>query len=503
MVRSLPSHVGVAIVGSGFAGVGAAIALRKAGRHDFVILERASEIGGTWRDNSYPGCACDVPSNLYSFSFAPNPDWSHAFSRQPEIQAYLLKVACDYRVRDYLHTRTELTQARWEDGDQRWHITTTRGEFTANILVAATGGLSEPSIPAIKGAASFAGSSFHSATWDHDHDLTGRRVAVIGTGASAVQFVPHVQKKASQLTLFQRTPPWVMPRRDYVVPEWRKALFRRVPLLQKVTRAGLYTGHESFIVAFKYRTGLMKFVEKQACTLMASQIDDPALRAKLTPTYTPGCKRILMSNSYFPALNQPNVSVETDRIVEIMPTGVATVNGAGVRTTHQVDTLIWGTGFAITAQPIAERTVGADGRTLAEHWGQAGMQALHGSTIAGFPNLFFLIGPNTGLGHTSVIYMIESQIRYLIDALKAMQTGKIAVVEAKSEVQDAYNASVQQNLVGTVWNAGGCDSWYQDAHGRNSTLWPTFTFAFRRMLRRFPIEAYHTQSARTPEKVAA
>lgn len=500
MTRPLPTHVGIAIVGSGFAGVGTAIELMKSGRHDFAILERAGDIGGTWRDNSYPGCACDVPSNLYSFSFALNPEWTHAFGRQPEIQAYLLKVVEDHGVRRYLHTDTELTEARWEDSDQRWHLTTSRGELTADVLVAATGGLSEPSIPAIEGAETFAGATFHSATWDHEHDLTGKRVAVIGTGASAIQFVPHVQEKAAGMTLFQRTPPWVMPRPDHVVPEWRKALYRRVPLLQKAVRASIYTGHESYVLGFKYRPDLMKVVEKQSTRLMAKQIDDPDLRAKLTPTYKPGCKRILMSNVYFKALNQPNVHVETTGIREITPRGVVTTDG----TTHEVDTIIWGTGFKITDQPMAERTIGADGRTLAAHWDKGGMQALHGSTVAGFPNFFFLVGPNTGLGHTSVIYIIESQIRYLLDALTKMERHRIAVVEPKQAAQDAYNEKVQKGLVGTVWNAGGCASWYKDKHGRNSTLWPTFTFLFRRMVRTFPIEAYETSPAVTPkEKVSA
>ena len=501
--RPLPEHVGVLIAGSGFAGVGAAIALMKEGRHDFVVLERADDVGGTWRDNSYPGCACDVPSNLYSYSFALNPEWSHAFGRQPEIQAYLLKVADQHGVRRYLHLRTELLQARWVEDEARWHVTTNRGELTADVLVAATGPLSEPSIPRIPGADSFAGTAFHSATWDHDHDLRGRKVAVIGTGASAIQFVPHVQKDAGELTLFQRTPPWVMPRPDHVVPEWRKALFRKAPALQRLTRASIYSGHEGFILAFKYRTELMKLVELRSKRLMAKQIDDPVLRAKLTPTYRAGCKRILMSNHYFKALNEPNADVVTDAIVEIVPEGVVTVDGDGTRTVHEVDTIIWGTGFKINEQPIADRTLGTDGRTLAEHWATTGMQALHGTTVVGFPNLFFLVGPNTGLGHSSIIYIIESQVEYLLDALRTMRARGIAAVEPKPEAQQAFNADVQRDLEGTVWNAGGCASWYRDAHGRNTTLWPTFTFLFRRMVRRFPVEAYDTRPVRTPQEVAA
>ncbi len=297
--RALPRSVRVAVIGSGFAGLGAAIALRRAGRHDVVVLERAHEVGGTWRDNRYPGCACDVPSHLYSFSFAPNPDWSRSFSGQPEIQAYLQRTARESGVLPHVHFGAELLEACWDDAAQRWHVRTPKGELTAEVLVTGTGPLSEPSIPAIPGLETFAGTTFHSATWDDDHDLTGRRVAVIGTGASAVQFVPHVQRRAAHLGLFQRTPPWVLPRRDRRITGVEKALFRRLPAVQKLVRGGIYTLRESWILGFAGSQKVMGIAEKEASRHLRSQVADPVLRAKLTPHYRLRCKRVLLSNDYY------------------------------------------------------------------------------------------------------------------------------------------------------------------------------------------------------------
>jgi cation diffusion facilitator CzcD-associated flavoprotein CzcO len=500
--RELPASVRVAVIGSGFAGLGAAIALRRAGRLDFVVLERAGEVGGTWRDNRYPGCACDVPSHLYSFSFAPNPDWSRSFSAQPEIQAYLQRTAREHGVLPHVHFGTELLEARWDDAAQRWRIRTSRGELTAEVLVNGTGALSEPRTPAIPGVESFTGTTFHSATWDDDHDLTGRRVAVIGTGASAIQFVPHVQRRAAHLTVFQRTPPWVLPRRDRRISGVEKALFRRLPAAQKLARGGIYGLRESWILGFAGSQRVMGIAEKEATRLLRSQVADPVLRAKLLPHYRLGCKRVLLSNDYYPALTQPNVDVVTDRVVEVTPAGVVSEGVDGTRTEHAVDTIIWGTGFRVTDQPVAQRIVDARGRSLAEHWAGTGMQALHGTTIAGFPNLFFLVGPNTGLGHTSIVYVIESQVRYLMDALDTMDRQGLGAIEPRQDEQDRYNARLQEQLAGTVWNAGGCASWYLDRHGRNSTLWPTFTFTFRRALSSFDLGRYRT-TARVPARQEA
>jgi cation diffusion facilitator CzcD-associated flavoprotein CzcO len=496
--RALPQRVRTAVVGSGFAGLGTAIGLLQRGQTDFVVLERGHDVGGTWRDNSYPGCACDVPSHLYSFSFAPNPDWTRAFSPQPEIQAYLQRTAREHGVLPYVRFGTELRNATWDDDAQNWRLTTNRGELEADVLVLGTGGLSEPSVPDVPGLQTFEGTTFHSAAWDHTHDLTGERVAVIGTGASAIQFVPHVQQRAARLVLFQRTAPWLMPRRDRRISRAERALYRRVPAAQMLNRAGIYVGRESWLLGFTQRQSLMTVAEKIAMWNLRRQVSDPQLREKLTPRFRLGCKRVLLSNDYYRALAQPNADVVTDRIVEIRPHAVVTETAEGARTEHEVDTIIFGTGFQVTDPPVAHRVVGRDGRTLAAVWRDAGMAALHGATIAGFPNVFFLVGPNTGLGHNSIVYMIESQIGYVLDALAQMRTRSIRSVEARQEVQDAYNARVQDELQGTVWNAGGCSSWYLDRNGRNTTVWPTFTWRFRRKVRRFDLDEYVARWAAAP-----
>ena len=486
---SLPAHVAIAIVGSGFAGLAAAIRLRAEGR-DFVILERAHDLGGTWRDNTYPGCACDVPSHLYSFSFALNPDWSRSFSPQEEIFEYLKKTARAYDVEGTVRYGAGLEHARWDEREQRWHLTTARGALTADVLIMGTGGLSEPSVPSLPGLEDFQGTTFHSAAWRHDHDLRGERVAVIGTGASAIQFVPHVQRAAEHLTVFQRTAPWVLPRRDRDIGARERWLYRRFPILMRSLRAAIYWLRESWVVGFALKPALMSSAEKQTLRFLASQVPDPELRRKLTPHYRLGCKRVLLSNDYFPALMQPNVELETDPIVKVLPDAIVTRGPGGVETRHEVDTIIFGTGFRVTDPPIAQRVYGTDGRSLAEHWAATGMSALNGMAVAGFPNAFMLVGPNTGLGHTSIVIMIEAQVDYLADALRQMEARGIGAIEARREVQDAYNERLQSDLAGTVWNSGGCASWYLDERGRNTTLWPTFTFRFRKQLARCDLADY-------------
>ena len=501
-MSELPTRTRVVVVGTGFAGLGTAIRLRQAGETDFVVLERGGDVGGTWRDNTYPGCACDVPSHLYSFSFAPNPDWTRAFSPQPEIQAYLQRTARDFGVLPYVHLWTEVLEAAWDDEAATWTVETSRGTVVCDVLVLGTGGLSEPSVPTLPGLDRFAGTTFHSATWDHDHDLAGERVAVVGTGASAIQFVPHVQREAAHLTLFQRTAPWVMPRRDRAISRAERALYKRVPAAQKLNRGGIYVGRESWLLGFTVQPALMKAGEKVALRLLEKQVPDPVLRDKLTPRYRLGCKRVLLSNDYYPALSQPNVDVVTDRIVEVVEHAVVSEAADGTRTEHPVDTIIFGTGFQVSDPPIAHRVVGKDGRTLAQTWAGAGMSALHGVSVAGFPNLFFLVGPNTGLGHTSIVYMIEAQIAYVLDALAKLDAHGLAAVEPKREAQDAWNAKIQEQLQGTVWNSGGCSSWYLDANGRNTTLWPTFTLPYRRRLAEVDLDLYETRP-RTRQEVAA
>jgi cation diffusion facilitator CzcD-associated flavoprotein CzcO len=472
-------HFRVAIAGTGFAGIGMAIRLAQEGIEDFVLLERAEDFGGTWRDNSYPGCACDVPSHLYSLSFEPNPDWTRAFSSQREIQAYLLRVADKHGLRARTRFGHEILAARWDGEAQRWSIETSQGTLTADVLVSGMGALSDPAIPDIPGLDRFEGATFHSATWDHDYDLAGKRVAVIGTGASAIQFVPEIQPKVARLDLYQRTPAWVIPRRDRPISRLERRLFRAFPALQRAVRAGIYWGRESFVLGFRH-PWVMALLERAARAHLRRQVPDPVLREKLTPRYRLGCKRVLISNDYLRSLARPNVEVLDGGIDHV--TANAVVDRYG--TAREVDAIIFGTGFLIGDIPAAHRLFGADGRSLAEHWGGS-MQAHRGTMVAGFPNFFFLLGPNTGLGHTSVVYMIETQIEYVLDGLRRMERERAAEVEPRPEAQVAFNERVQRLTSGTVWTHGGCKSWYLDATGRNTTLWPGFTFAFRGELARF------------------
>ncbi|HEV2802475.1 MAG TPA: NAD(P)/FAD-dependent oxidoreductase [Pyrinomonadaceae bacterium] len=472
------AHTQVAIIGSGFGGLGIAVRLKQSGVEDFVIFERAQDVGGTWRDNTYPGCACDVESHLYSFSFAPNPDWTRSFSPQPEIWAYLKRCARDFRVLPHIRFGHEVREAAWDEALQRWRIETSQGTYTADALVMASGALSEPALPRIKGLENFRGRQFHSARWDHDFDLEGRRVAVVGTGASAVQFVPEIQPKVAQLYLFQRTPPWIIPRNDRRLSGFEQRLFRRFPAAQRLARGSIYLFRELFLLPFRH-LWLAGRVEKLARRHLERSIADPQLRAKLVPRYAIGCKRILISNDYLPSLAQPNVEVVTEGIAEVR--GDSILDRSGVE--REVDAIILGTGFQVTAPPLAGYVRGRDGRTLAELW-DGSPQAHAGTTVAGFPNLFILLGPNTGLGHNSVVYMIEAQIEHVLAALRYMWRQGASAIEPRPEAQSAYVAEVQRRMEGTVWVAGGCASWYLDRTGRNSTLWPDFSWRFRRRVAR-------------------
>lgn len=487
----LPTHVDVAIVGSGFAGLGMAIKLKQAGRDDFVVLERADDVGGTWRDNTYPGCQCDVPSNVYSFSFAPNPRWSRTFAPQQEIWEYLRAVTERYALRPQIRFGAELTNAAWDDAAQRWTVETARGTLTARVLVGAMGALSQPAIPDLPGLDRFGGEAFHSAAWNHDHDLTGRRVAVIGTGASAIQFVPAIQPQVGQMTVFQRTAPWIMPRRDRRVRPRERGLFKLLPAAQQAVRSAVYWGRELTVLPFMRPRLLGRIPEQMARAHLKRSVADPELRARLTPDYAIGCKRILLSNEWYPALQQPNVEVVSDGIAEIADNGVITRDGR----LHEADTIIFGTGFHVTDMPFVERLRGRGGKLLGELWREQGMAALRGTTIAGFPNLFLLVGPNTGLGHNSIVFMIESQLTYALDALARTEQAGAAVFEPDAAAQRRWNERLQAKMRGTVWTAGGCASWYLDAHGRNTTLWPGSSWRFRSATRRFDPAEYALTAA--------
>jgi cation diffusion facilitator CzcD-associated flavoprotein CzcO len=483
-------HFQVAIIGTGFSGLGMAIRLKQTGTNNFVILERADDIGGTWRDNTYPGCACDIPSHLYSFSFALNPNWSRVFSPQKEIWAYLRQCAERFGIIPHIRWNSPLEQAAWDDTAQQWQISTPQGKLTAKVLVVGSGPLSEPSWPNIKGLADFKGKLFHSARWDHEYDLRGKRVAVIGTGASAIQFVPQIQPEVSRLVLFQRTPPWIVPRQDHDIPVWQRNLYRLLPLAQRLVRGIIYCQREIIALGLVYQPARVKEFEKLACKYLEKQVPDPGLRAKLIPDYSLGCKRILLSDDYYPALTQPNVQLVTEHIQEIRPDSIVTGDG----TEYPVDAIICGTGFHATDTPVAQLIRGQEGKLLAEDWAE-GSHAYLGTTIAGYPNLFIMIGPNTVLGHNSMVYMIESQISYILEALKIMKDRHLGSIEVQPAAQEHFNATLQSRMKGTVWNSG-CKSWYLDKRGHNTTLWPGFTFTFRNLTRHFNPDVYK----QTPQK---
>jgi cation diffusion facilitator CzcD-associated flavoprotein CzcO len=463
------------VVGSGFSGLGMAIQLRRDGREDFVVLEKADDVGGTWRDNTYPGIACDIPSHMYSFSFEQNPDWTRSYSSGAEIWDYLRRVSDSYDLRRKIRFGVEVTGAVWDADEQRWHVSTSTGiEYVARFLVAGIGALHIPNVPDLPGLTGFAGPTFHSANWDHDCDLRGKRVAVIGTGASAIQFVPRIAPDVASLHLFQRTPPWIVPKPDNPIPDWVKRLFNRVPGAQRTYRHFLYWLHESRAVGFNGHPRLLRIGERLARWHMRRAITDPELRAKLTPRYALGCKRVLLANDFYPTLSRDNVHLVTDGVAEVRAHSI--VDTAGVE--REVDAIIFGTGFHVTDAFDYLDIVGRDGRDLAKEWRTGGIQTHLGMTVSGFPNLFFLLGPNTGLGHNSAVFMIESQIRYVAGAIRLVERERAGSLEVRQDVQDRFQAEIQRKLADGIWTTGGCTSWYLDARGVNRTIWPGFTWRY-------------------------
>lgn len=462
----------VAIVGTGFAGLGMAVRLKQAGERRFVLLERAGSVGGTWRDNHYPGAACDVPSHLYSFSFAPNPGWSRKYPTQPELRAYLERVAVDHGLAQHIRFDCELLAADYDEAAQLWRVTTTRGSLTARTLVSASGGLSEPKLPAIAGVERFRGKTFHSSRWDHEYPLAGKRVAVIGTGASSVQFVPEIAGRVGQLDVYQRTPNWIVPRPDRAYTEVERWMFARLPLARRLHRARIYWQHELRVLGMVSHPGLMKLFQKLAERHIRRQVPDPALRAAVTPNYTIGCKRILISDDWYPALQRPGVSLVTSPIEEVREDAIVTADGQA----RPVDCIIFATGFYATENPIAGRIRGRGGQSLAEAWA-GGEEAYLGTLVKGFPNLYFIVGPNTGLGHSSMVFMIETQVEYILRLLALRQAARAAALEVEPAAHDAFNRELQRGLAGSVW-ATGCKSWYQHRSGKITALWPGFTFGF-------------------------
>jgi cation diffusion facilitator CzcD-associated flavoprotein CzcO len=483
----------VAIIGAGFGGLGMATRLTKAGIDDFVVLEKAGDIGGTWRENTYPGCRCDVPSHLYSYSFAPNPNWSSTFSGQREIWDYMRQVATDHGVLPHVRFDHRVLGADWDDSAGRWRIETDKGQFTAQCVVAAPGPLHEPSVPSLPGIERFEGTAFHSAQWDHDYDLDGKSVAVIGTGASAIQFVPQIQPKVGKLHLFQRTAPWVLPRPDRPLTRVERLVYRAFPPAQRAMRQFVYWVRESFLIGFAKEPRIMRVVEQVGKAMLRRQVPDPELRRKLTPQFRLGCKRVLIADDYYPALTRPNVDVVASGVRDVRAHSI--VDGDG--TERPVDAIIYGTGFHVTDMQVGQMIRGVGGRSLDELW-QGSPQAYLGTTVPGFPNAFLLAGPNTGIGHTSLVYLLECQIAYVFDCLRQMVAYGLDTVDVRPDVWTAYNEELQRKSQGTVW-LSGCASWYIDRNGLNTTLFPDFTFNFRRRTKHFDLGDYEfTRRDRSP-----
>ncbi|MFI6865473.1 DUF4873 domain-containing protein [Nocardia sp. NPDC050406] len=468
----------IVIVGAGFGGIGTAIELLRAGIDDFVMLEKSAEVGGTWWENTYPGCGCDVMSLLYSFSYEPNRDWTRLFARQEEILDYLKRTVDTYGLRERLRLRTEVTALDFDDDADRWEVRTAAGErYRPRTVILAAGPLHVPSIPEFPGRETFGGTSFHSAQWDHSLDPAGKRIAVIGTGASAVQFVPELAREAARVSVFQRTPHWVIPKPDRPLAAWERRMFRRVPGAQRLYRWAIYWTYESSIVAFM-NPNIMRRFEFLARGHLRRQVRDPELRRKLTPDYRLGCKRVLVSDDYYPTLQRDNVELVTEAIDHLSPTGITTVDGVD----REFDAIVYGTGFKIADRFSDQHLVGANGRALQDIW-RNGTEAFLGVAVHGLPNLFVIMGPNSGGGNQSIVFMIEAQARYIRQCLELMRRTGSTRMEVRAGTQHEFNRRVHAKLAGSVWNSGGCDSWYLDEHGINRAAWPGSSVSYWRTLR--------------------
>jgi cation diffusion facilitator CzcD-associated flavoprotein CzcO len=466
----------VVIIGSGFGGLGATHLLAQEGVTNVVMVEKANDVGGTWRDNTYPGCRCDVASNLYSFSFAPNPNWSNSYSFQPEIQRYLQQVAANFDLKKSVLFDHDVSRVRFDVKDSLWHLETNHGEVVGRHVIVAAGGLSAMKKPDIPGLDDFAGPVLHTAAWDSTVSLEGKRVAVIGTGASAIQAIPEIAPLVSHLDVFQRTPSWVLPHLGHPTKTWVRLLYRFFPFAQKIVRTAGYWRRELLAVGFVKQPDKMTEGEKMSRELLEKQVTDPAIREKLTPHYRLGCKRILIANNYYPVFNQPHVSLVTDGISGIEKDGIRTHDGV----LHPADVIITATGFHVTDHPMAAKIVGRTGETLAPAFAGS-MPSYRGTSFPGFPNLYMLGGPNTALGHSSIIFMHESQLQYIVRAIST-SLKKDVLSEPTAVAAETWTSQLRDKLPGTVWNTG-CASWYLNEQGLNTTIWPSFTFTFRRALR--------------------
>ncbi len=485
-------HLRVVVVGAGFSGLSVAWRLREQGEEDFVVLERGESVGGVWRDNTYPGAACDVPSHLYSLSFAPNPEWDRSFSGGTQIKGYLEGVVRDRGLRPWIRLGEELLAAGWDDDTGVWRITTTGGRMSADVLVACAGPLTEPVYPDVPGLDRFRGKMLHSSRWDHGHDLSGEWVAIVGTGASAAQIVPELQRIVEKLVVFQRTPGWVVPRPEREISEREKGVLRKFPALVKLYRLKQFLVRDGLNYRMIRRNPVVRrLFERASRSFLEEKIGDPALRAKLTPKYEIGCKRVLISNDFYPALDEPNVELVDRAVHEVREGSVVAADG----TEREVDTIVFATGFETTEPPIFSRIRGRGGRSLNEVWD--GQPRFHRATaIAGFPNFFNICSAGTGSGHGSMIWKAESQTAYVMDALRLMRERNLSSVEVRADSQEGYMEWVEGDLDRTVWARGGCQSWYLDEGRKPSLMWPRTMWGFRRMLRRFGPEHYYLRSAR-------
>ena len=476
------------VVGAGISGIAAAYKMNQAGYHDYVVLEKADRVGGTWRDNNYPGCGCDVPSALYSFSFSPSHKWSHLFAKQPEILSYLEDVAAKFDLNKKIEFNNELVSAKWDQSQGIWNLETSKGLYKAKTVMFTTGPITEPSMPKVKGIETFKGEMFHSARWNHDYDLKGKRVAVIGTGASAIQFIPQVQPLASELFVFQRTAPWVLPKADMDLNDTAKNIIKRFPVIQKTWRnsiAQILNG-----INFGLRNPkTLKPVNVLSRQLLKLQIKDDQLRKDVTPNFDIGCKRLLFANNYYPALQQDNVKLIPHGLVEIDGNTVISANGER----HEVDVIIWGTGFEVSHPPIGKRVYDVEGKLLADRWKDSSPEAYLGTSIEGLPNAFLVLGPNI-LVYDSFIGIAEAQIGYIVDGLVKMKSQKIKQLVIKKEVIAKHNHLVQKHLKTTVFNAGGCKSYYLDANGRNFAAWPWSLKELRSRLKKMDLDHYYQAS---------
>lgn len=468
------------IIGAGFAGLGSAIRLRQKGVHNVVILERGTDVGGTWRDNTYPGAACDIPSNLYSYSFAQNPDWSRSFSGSAEILAYIHGLVERFDLLPLIRFQQNVSAIAFDENDGVWRVQTTQGDtYVARSVIMASGPLSNASFPNMPGIEKYQGHKIHSAKWDHNYDFTGKKVAVIGTGASAIQIIPELVKRAESVKVFQRTAGWVLPRPDFVTPDWNKSLFRKMPAAQTAVRNALYWGHEAMALGIIWNTPLTNVVERVARAHLHHQVRDPWLRRQLTPHFRIGCKRVLISNDYYPALQQPNCKLITWPIATLSEKGIRCAEGIE----HQFDCIVFATGFDVCKNGTPFPITGLNGRELGEEW-KRGAQAYKSVSVSGYPNLFFTFGPNSGPGHNSALVYMESQIDYAVEGIRTLLNDNLKVLDVRPEAQTRFNRHIQKRLAKTNWHSG-CKSWYLTEDGFNATMFPGFATQFAWQMKRF------------------